>query len=122
MTSIIFELPPDSWQPAPSDAEYEHQKLLAMTRRMSESLRQMQEEEARLASRPEERLVNLKMPTEMIDRLDQIAKDAGTSRSQLMRQVISDFMNYVWANGISFRGSLLEFKHRRLSDATDELR
>ena len=87
---------------------------------LRESRRMAEEEEARRAALPQERLITLMMPTEMIERLDLIAKDADVSRSQLIRQIAADFMNYVWVNGVRFRGSLLGFKHRALADQDEE--
>lgn len=76
----------------------------------------MEEEEARLAALPKDRLITLKMPCSMIERLDEISADAGTSRSQLIRQITADFLNHVWVNGIRFRGSTLGFKCRVIDE------
>lgn len=120
MTNSTFNLLPETPEYDISDDDRKHQALLAKFKNLTDSIRLNREEEARLAARPKERQICLKIPTTMLDRLDQIAGDAGISRSQLIRQISSDFLNYVWANRIVFRGSLLGFKHRPLELDQDE--
>lgn len=113
MTASYPESPPGSMSTALDSAHL----YRALWERMRETNRLHEEEEARAeAERLRERLINLKMPNHMIDRLDEIAKDAGTSRSQLIRQIVADFLNHVWAQGIRFRGSTLGFKHRPIEE------
>lgn len=121
MTALTFDIPPDAWQPIPSPEEKRlRDRWEKRLHDMAERRRQEEEEAARLAARPKERLISLKMPTDVLDGLDQIAKDAGSNRSQLIRQLASDFLNYVWVNGITFRGSLLGFKHRPFDRDDDD--
>ena len=117
MSSLIFDIPHDD--PISPQREMElpiKRRLREIADSMREGERLAEEEEARRATLPKERLITLMMPTEMIERLDLIAKDADVSRSQLIRQIAADFMNYVWVNGVRFRGSLLGFKQRPLED------
>ena len=116
MTAFTFDVPYSD--PVPEDyvsARRRQFETIAESRREAE--RMAEEAEAR---RAEERLITLRMPTEMIERLDLIAKDADVSRSQLIRQIAADFINYVWVNGVRFRGSLLGFKHRQIADREEE--
>ena len=113
MTANYPESPPGSMSTALDSAHL----YRAHWERMREATRLHEEEEARAeAERMKERLINLKMPNHMIDRLDQIARDAGTNRSQLIRQILADFLNHIWTQGIRFRGSTLGFRHRPIED------
>ncbi len=114
MTAAYPEAPPDSLSNALDSAHV----YRVHWERMLEASRRREEEEARAAAALlKERLINLKMQVGMIDRLDEIAKDAGTNRSQLIRQIVADFLNHVWVHGSRFRGSMLGFKNRPIEEA-----
>jgi len=121
MTAYTFDMPFDEpISPQRAEENAYRRRLQEIADSLREGARQMKEEEERRAALPQERLISLKMPAAMLERLDLIAQDADISRSQLIRQIASDFLNYVWANGIKFRGSLMGFKHRPITDRDDD--
>jgi hypothetical protein len=110
MTNFIFDTPPDDTPELSAETSKYHRMLLEKARRLDESARQEREEEARRAAMPRNRVVTLRMPIDLIEELDHVAADAATNRGHLMRQIASDFLNYVRANGIVYRGSLMSFR------------
>jgi predicted DNA binding CopG/RHH family protein len=106
VASFTFDIPPES------EADRQQEALLRFAASVRDKLRRDREERERLEARPKSRVITLRMPTELVERLDQVAAEAGTNRGHLLRQISSDFLNYVWANGIQYRGSLLSFKYR----------
>ncbi|WP_186457399.1 ribbon-helix-helix domain-containing protein [Nitrospirillum amazonense] len=114
----MFDVPYS--EPAhPTMGETGGNEFRGFAEKLRETRRRAEEEAARMAQLPAEKLISMLMPVDMIERLAGIAKDAGTNRSQLIRQIVSDFLNYVWANGIRFNGSTLGFRHRPLFDERD---
>jgi len=59
---------------------------------------------------PETQIITFRIPNQLLERLDAIVIDTGTNRSLLLRQITSDYLNYIYATGIKFQGSLLGFR------------
>ena len=53
------------------------------------------------------RLIALRIPKELLDRLNQVAADAATNRSHLVRQMVADYLNSMEGRGLRFNGCLL---------------
>ena len=53
------------------------------------------------------RVATFRMPVEQLQRLDEITKDAVTSRSHLLRQIVAEYICYVDEYNVRYRGSLL---------------
>lgn len=116
MPGFTFNLPPDFEPDRSPERMRQADALLAKIRRVEESARLEQEQEARRASLPKSRVVTLRMPVEQLEALDRLAAASGTNRGLLLRQLAADFIDYTRANGIEFRGSLLRFRHDQRRD------
>jgi hypothetical protein len=110
MANFTFDIPPDNTPGLSAEAARYQRILLEKARRIDESARKEREEEARRAAMPKSRVVTLRMPIDLIEGLDHVAADAATNRGHLLRQIASDYLNYVRANGIVYRGSLMSFR------------
>lgn len=111
MSGFMFDIPPDLQHELTPEQQRQQAALLAKVRSLQESARQEREEEALRAAQPKSRVVTLRMPTDQLEALDQVAAATGTSRGLLLRQLAADFINYTRSNKVDFRGSLLAFRH-----------
>lgn len=53
------------------------------------------------------RVVTFRVPVELLDRFDEVVKDAATSRGHMLRQIVAEYLCYVEDAGVRYRGSLL---------------
>jgi predicted DNA-binding protein len=53
------------------------------------------------------RTIAVRMPIQLLHRLNAVAADAATGRSHLLRQMIADYLNSMENSGIRFNGCLL---------------
>ncbi len=53
------------------------------------------------------RTIAVRMPNELLQRLNSVAADAATGRSHLIRQMVADYLNSMEDQGIRFSGCLL---------------
>jgi predicted DNA binding CopG/RHH family protein len=111
MPGFMFDIPPDLPHEPTPEQQRQQAALLAKVQSLQEAARLEREEEARRAALPKSRVVTLRMPTDQLEALDQVAAAAGTSRGLLLRQLAADFVNYTRSNRVDFRGSLLAFRH-----------
>jgi hypothetical protein len=112
MASYTFEAPHDANPSFDNDPDRTYRKLRERMERILEEQRKAEEEEARRAAQPASTIITLRIPTRVLEHLDQVAADASMTRSCLLRQITSDFLNFVWGNGIQYRGSVLAFRTR----------
>jgi hypothetical protein len=110
MTSYTFDVPPED------ESERQRRAFFNLADPTQESSRSERAKPERRATQPRSRVVTLRMPIEQIERLDHVAASAATCRGHLLRQIAADFLNYLSANNIQYRGSLLSYKPRS-SDA-----
>lgn len=109
MAAYMFDVP-DTGTPLSTEQQEYQRILLEKARRIQEANRLEKEEEARRAALPKSRIITVRMPTDLVERLDFVAASAATNRGHLLRQIASDYLNYVQENGIVFRGSLLSMR------------
>ena len=72
-------------------------------------------QEAFLAAQAQERqltaarnpVATFRIPVDLLKRLDEIADDAATSRSHLIRQIVAEYISYVDESNVRYKGSLL---------------
>jgi|GEM_PF-4664451 len=112
MASYTFEAPHDTSPAIDHDPDRTYRKLRERMETILEEQRKAEEEEARRASQPASKIITLRIPTTVLEHLDQVAADASMTRSCLLRQITSDYLNFVWGNGIQYRGSVLAFRNR----------
>lgn len=113
MTDFIFPAPDefDSVQPKEEEvrllqAYYRHQVgQLAQDLLAESSVKVEQETQQNRIS--ENRIIALRIPSPLLERLNKVASDAATNRSHLIRQMIADYLNSMEGRGIRFNGCLL---------------
>ena len=65
------------------------------------------ENEERRRSAAANRAITFRMPVDLLERFDLVAEDAATGRSQLLRQIVAEYLCYVAECDVKYKGSLL---------------
>ena len=107
MSEFKIMPPDDSYSAEEYDAEF----LRLQTRRRIASLAQSllieTSDSTDVGRFSTNRIIALRIPEELLDRLNQVAADAATNRSHLVRQMVADYLNSMEGRGIRFNGCLL---------------
>lgn len=102
MPSIMFGIPPDSGPTANYDEELLYRRLHQQMERMERAHEEATEEERHhRINAGDSHTVTLRMPTELLNRLDAIAKEDATTRSHVLRQITAFFVNYIYDNPVN---------------------
>ena len=87
-------------------AYYRHQ-VGQLARGMIEESNSKVEVKQRRNVDTESRIIALRMPEQLLERLNRVASDAATNRSHFIRQLIADYLNSMEGRGMRFNGCLL---------------
>lgn len=107
MSSYTFDIPADAEQNSLQEPTRHQKILLEKAHRIQETARLERQAEEMHAARIKNVVVTIRMPGILIEGLDRVALDAGTNRSHLIRQIATEYMNYIQVTGIVYRGSLM---------------
>ena len=111
MSDFIFMPPEDCYSTRPKEEVFERMEARRETARLAKSLLERTDgtsDDHRISTPAlESRIIALRMPSELLLRLNQVAADAATNRSHLVRQMVADYLNSMESQGIRFSGCLL---------------
>ena len=102
----IFMLPTYDDDELTPNADAEKQSIRGRLLTIHHALREAEADERRLAE-SNNRVATFRIPTELLARFDEIARDAATSRGHMLRQVIAEYICYVDESNVRYKGSLL---------------
>lgn len=111
MSDFIFMPPEDPYSTQPNDELLERTAARRETARLAMGLLEKSpapdDRYRDWKSTQTNRIIALRIPIELLARLNQVAADAATNRSHLIRQMVADYLNSMESKGIRFSGCLL---------------
>lgn len=102
MPSMMFGIPPDSEQATNYDEELLYRRAQQQMERIARAHEEVAEEKYyRKLAAPSSQTITMRMPTGLLNRLDAMAEEDATSRSHVLRQITSFFLNNIYDNPIT---------------------